>query len=274
MPTDSPAADQGVDRLADRAGARPHEHDDPLRVRGAAVVDEAVAPARPLGEARPSRPARSPGTASWKGLAASRAWKNTSGFCAVPRTTGRSGGHATGAEAMTSSSRISARMSSSVEQRDLVDLVARAEAVEEVQERDPDAQGRRVGDEGEVMRLLHRAGGTASPSRSVRACMTSLWSPKIDSACVATVRAATWMTVGVSSPAILNMLGTISSRPCDAVKVVAERTFLERAVQRAGGTGLGLHFHDLAGRSPTGSAGRQPPSRRSAPPIGDAGVIG
>ncbi len=47
----------------------------------------------------------------------------------------------------------------------------------------------------------------------VRACMTSLWSPKIESACVATERAATWMTAGVSSPAILNMLGIMSRRP-------------------------------------------------------------
>ena len=47
----------------------------------------------------------------------------------------------------------------------------------------------------------------------VRACITSEWSPKIDSACVAIVRAATWITHGVSSPAILNMFGTISSRP-------------------------------------------------------------
>jgi hypothetical protein len=51
--------------------------------------------------------------------------------------------------------------------------------------------------------------------------MTSLWSPKIDSACVATVRAATCSTHGVSSPAILNMFGIISSRPCEEVKVVA-----------------------------------------------------
>ena len=39
------------------------------------------------------------------------------------------------------------------------------------------------------------------------------------------VRAATWMTAGVSSPAILNMLGIISSRPCDAVNVVARAPF-------------------------------------------------
>ena len=32
-----------------------------------------------------------PGTAAWNGLQASRAWKKTSGFCAVPRMMGRSG---------------------------------------------------------------------------------------------------------------------------------------------------------------------------------------
>jgi hypothetical protein len=50
--------------------------------------------------------------------------------------------------------------------------------------------------------------------------MTSEWSPKIERACVATVRALTWNAVGVSSTAILFMLGIIRSRPCDAVKVV------------------------------------------------------
>ena len=54
-----------------------------------------------------------------------------------------------------------------------------------------------------------------------RQAMTSEWSPKIDSACVASVRAATCIAKGVSSPAILYMLGIISSRPCDAVNVVA-----------------------------------------------------
>ena len=54
----------------------------------------------------------------------------------------------------------------------------------------------------------------------VRAAITSEWSPKIESAWVAIVRAATCITNGVSSPAILNMFGSISSRPCDAVNVV------------------------------------------------------
>ena len=54
----------------------------------------------------------------------------------------------------------------------------------------------------------------------VRVAITSEWSPKIDRAWVATDRAATWKTVDVNSPAILNILGIISNRPCDAVKVV------------------------------------------------------
>src|SRR5690606_19234042 len=53
-----------------------------------------------------------------------------------------------------------------------------------------------------------------------RVAMTSLWSPKIESACAATARAATWITAEVNSPAILYILGIISSKPCDAVKVV------------------------------------------------------
>jgi hypothetical protein len=54
-----------------------------------------------------------------------------------------------------------------------------------------------------------------------RVAITSLWSPKMDSAWVASARAATWMTAGVSSPATLYMLGIMRSRPCEAVNVVA-----------------------------------------------------
>ncbi len=54
-----------------------------------------------------------------------------------------------------------------------------------------------------------------------RAAITSLWSPKIESAWVATVRAATWITAGESSPATLYMFGSMSRRPWDAVNVVA-----------------------------------------------------
>ena len=53
-----------------------------------------------------------------------------------------------------------------------------------------------------------------------RTAITSEWSPKMESACVATVRADTCIANEVSSPAILYMLGIISRRPCEAVKVV------------------------------------------------------
>jgi hypothetical protein len=54
-----------------------------------------------------------------------------------------------------------------------------------------------------------------------RQAITSLWSPKIDRAFVASARAATCMQKAFSSPAILYMLGSMSSRPWLAVKVVA-----------------------------------------------------
>ncbi len=53
-----------------------------------------------------------------------------------------------------------------------------------------------------------------------RTAITSEWSPKIESAWAARARAATWKTVGVSSPAILYMLGIMSNSPCEAVNVV------------------------------------------------------
>src|SRR5262249_7294135 len=54
-----------------------------------------------------------------------------------------------------------------------------------------------------------------------RQAITSEWSPKIDSAWVARARAVTCIVNGVSSPAILYMLGIIRRRPWEAVKVVA-----------------------------------------------------
>ena len=44
----------------------------------------------------------------------------------------------------------------------------------------------------------------------------------MDKACAERERAATLKTVGVSSPAILYILGIIKSSPCDAVKVVVK----------------------------------------------------
>jgi hypothetical protein len=160
------------------------------------------------------------GTASWNGLAASRAWKNTSGFWAEPRSTGRSGVSPRSRcswifAASTSCSRSSGASCS---------ILATSCEV-----RKPSKKCRNGTRASSVAAWAIAAMSCASWTEAehsmaqpvVRAAMTSLWSPKIDSAWVATVRAATWTTAGVSSPAILNMLGSISSSPCDAVKVVA-----------------------------------------------------
>ncbi len=114
----------------------------------------------------------------------------------------------------------------------------------------------------------------ASSAKPVwRAAMTSEWSPKIDSAWVATVRAATWRTNGVSSPAILYMLGIISSRPCEAVNVVASAPACRApctapaappsdCISTTSGTCL-----QRFGRFSTAQAS-------ASSPIGEAGVIG
>ena len=103
--------------------------------------------------------------------------------------------------------------------------------------------------------------------------MTSAWSPKIDRAWVARVRAATCITNGVSSPAILYMSGIISSSPCDAVNVVAERSRRERAVEGARGPGLGLHLDD-GGTSPHTFALPFADHSSASSPIVELGVIG
>ncbi len=107
----------------------------------------------------------------------------------------------------------------------------------------------------------------------VRAVITSEWSPKMLSACVATVRAATWITAGVSSPAILNMFGSISSRPWDAVNVVPSVPFVTAPCSApaapasdCSSTTSGTPPHRL----------RRPPADQASAdsPIADDGVIG
>ena len=95
-----------------------------------------------------------------------------------------------------SSSSIIARMIVLVNHLDLRHFVRGAEAVEEVQERNarfaawPPARSARSPSPPAPSRAEHR------PTRSCAPAITSLWSPKIESACVASVRAVTWKTVG------------------------------------------------------------------------------
>ncbi len=143
-----------------------------------------------------------------------------SGFCAVPRSTGWSGVSARARWlAIAVSSIIAASIVSSS-----VAIFAISWDV-----RNPSKNDRNGIRARSVAACATQARSCASwtlPAHSIakpvdRHVMTSEWSPKIDSACVAIVRAETCMTNGDSSPAILNMFGIISRRPCEAVNVVA-----------------------------------------------------
>ena len=133
---------------------------------------------------------------------------------------------------------------------DLRDLVRGAEAVEEVQEGNPALERGRLRDQGEVHRLLDAGRTEHGKAGACGRSITSLWSPKMDSACVASVRAVMWKTVGVSSPAILNMLGILSSKPWDGGEGAGQRAGLERAVHRAGRAAFALHLHHRGDGAP------------------------
>ena len=107
----------------------------------------------------------------------------------------------------------------------------------------------------------------------VRACITSEWSPKIDRAWVAIVRAATCITQGVSSPAILNMLGIISRRPCDDVNVVASAPFWS-APCRAPAAPASDCISTTSTTEPQRLVCSAEAQSSASSPIGDAGVIG
>ena len=106
-----------------------------------------------------------------------------------------------------------------------------------------------------------------------RAAITSLWSPKIESACAASERAATWKTAGVSSPAILYMLGIISSRPCDAVKVVVSEPACSAPCTAPAAPAFALHLDDV-GTVPQMLVLPSPAHWSANSPIGEEGVIG
>ena len=205
-------------------------------------------------------------------MAASRAWKKTSGFWAEPRSTGWSGERARARWARISASSIMARRSSSL---------SASTFITSCEVRKPSKKCRNGIRASRVAACATRARSTASwtePEQSraqpvARAAITSEWSPKMDRAWVATARAATWKTAGVSSPAILYMLGSISSRPWLAVKVVA-RAPVCRAPCTAPAAPPSLCSSTTRGTAPQ-RLGRPSAAHWSAhSPIGDAGVMG
>ena len=99
-----------------------------------------------------------------------------------------------------------------VDHLDLLDLVRRAEAVEEVDERHAALDGDEMCDGREVHDLLHARLSEHGAARL--ACGHDILVVAEDVQGVRSdARAETWKTPGRSSPEILNMLGIISKRP-------------------------------------------------------------
>ena len=92
-------------------------------------------------------------------LQASRAWKKASGFCAVPRRTGRSGVSARSPVLLDQLVREHRAQVVVGQLLDLRDLVGGAESVEEVEERDARAKAGGLADQRHVVRFLDRSGG-------------------------------------------------------------------------------------------------------------------
>ena len=133
---------------------------------------------------------------------------------------------------------------------DLGHLVGGAEAVEEVQERHAALQRGRLGDQREVLGLLHRVRAQHAQSRSAGRPSRRSDRRRSTGRASASVRAVTCMQNGVSSPAILYMLGIISSRPCDAVNVVVSAPACSAPCTAPAAPAFGLHLRHLRDRAP------------------------
>ena len=163
---------------------------------------------------------------------ASRAWKKTSGFCAVPRRTGWSG---VSARARCVGERVLGQQARSARRRARPTLGSRARCGSRRRSagtaRAPPAsrRARRRRSPGPPA----GAARTAWPCRSARQAITSPWSPKIESACVARLRARRRADrTATARRRSRYRLGIISNRPCEAVNVRGQRAGLQRAMHR------------------------------------------
>ena len=209
-------------------------HDHPLGLGVADVVEQAVAPAGALGEAvhRRLHDARAGVVEGVGGLAGLEEDVGVLGGAAQHRAVGRQG-PARGGRATASSS----RSGCAGRRRSSASIFATSCEVRKPSKkcrngtRDSSVAAWAIS--GQVVRLLHRVRARAARSRSGGRPSRPSGRRRSTGRGWRAVRAATCMQKGVSSPAILYMLGIISSRPCEAVKVVASAPGLQRAVDGA-----------------------------------------
>ena len=150
------ARDHPVDGLVRHLGPRAGQHEDALRLRVAVVVEEPVAPPRPGGEAlhHPLHDRRAGQVEAVGSLPRLEERVGVLGASAQHGMVGRHRARAVCRDEVRVDERADVVV---VQVLDLRDLVRGPEAVEEVEERHARRQRRRVGDERQVVRLLHRA---------------------------------------------------------------------------------------------------------------------
>ena len=242
-----------LDGLGRRAGGRAHEHDHPLGVGRAGVVDESVAATgarRELVE-HVGDDARHGVVVRVGGLPSLEEDVGVLGRAPQRRGVGRHAAQPVVDDIAVTDERAQIAV---VEQLDLGDLVAGAEPIEEVQERDSGPQRRGVADEREVVGLLHRAGGQHRPAGGAGVHDVGVVAEDgqgvggdgarrhVDHA----RRELTGDLEHVGDHQQQALAGGEGRRQCP---------LLQRAVQRAGGASLRLHLDDV---------GRQPPPVRTA----------
>jgi hypothetical protein len=227
------------------------------------VVDEAVAPAGALGELVHDL-LHDAGDGEVERVGRLAGLEEDVGVLRGAAQHRRLRGQAPGAEGEDVVVATSARRSSSSSSGDLVDLVAGAEAVEEVQERHPGAQRGGVGDEREVVGLLHRAGGEHRPAGAAGVHHVA-------------VVAEDRQRVGGDGAGgdvddrrrelagDLEHVGDHQQQALRRGERRGQRALLQRAVQAPGGAGLGLHLDHVGDRAPQVRR-PAPPSRRRARP--------
>ncbi len=239
---------QGRHRLLHRVGARAHDHDHPLRVRRPGVLHRGVLPPRECGEAlhlllndvdggRVEAVHRlAPLEVDVRVLRAAaqdRAVRGeTAGAVRVDEVRVDHGTHVVEGELLY-----------------LLNLVRGAEAVEEVQEREARAQGRRLGYQGEVHHLLHVVGTKHGPAGGAAGHDVGMVAEDGEGLRRYGARRDV-EDRGGEFPRDLVHVGDHQQKPLARREGRGERTRLQRAVHRPRRPTLGLQLGHKGYRSP------------------------
>jgi hypothetical protein len=231
-----------VDGLVRRLRARAQDHDHARRLGVAVVLEQPIRAARHLGEAVHDglHGAGARVVERVRGLSRLKERVRVLGRAAERGAVRRERARAVREDQLLRDQRAQVVVG---ERRDLRDLVRGAEAVEEVEKRDARPERRRVGDRGEVLRLLHRARAEhgeagAAAGHHVRVVAEDRERVRRDRA---------RRDVQAERRQLAGDLEQVRDHEQEALRRGErrhERARLERAVGRAGGARLGLHLDD------------------------------